>query len=357
MRKYDYSFLKNKVPGKVFGLTGIISDLRSKEEFRKLQYSDTFEVLRQKAVIESVEGSNAIEGIVTTRSRLEDIVSGAKPETYDEKEISGYKDALSLIHDKHEEIDVNEELIMDLHRMIQEQTDPEKAGKYKKTDNVIMEYDPDGSRHVRFRPVEAKNIGHDMEQMLLAFYDARQDPEIPALLLIPCFVLDFLCVHPFTDGNGRISRLLTVLILYQSGYDIVSYISLEGQINKYRDEYYEALKASSESWHDNNNDYTPFIVYFLQIMYRCFKDLDDSFTTISLKKAKKSERVESILLDAAVPVSKNEILDKVPDVSVKTVELVLRRMLKEKKIKKIGTYRDARYMRNYDQSIREECSR
>ncbi len=348
MHRYDYSFLKTNVSGKIVGLTDIISDLRSKEEFRKLQYTDTFESLRRKAVIESVEGSNAIEGIVTTRSRIEDIVSGASPENHDEQEISGYNDVLALIHNDHDKIDVSKESILSFHKMIMAQTDPVQAGKYKNTDNLIMEYAADGSRSVRFRPVAAADVDHDMEQLLLAYYDARQDSEIPALLLIPCFVLDFLCVHPFSDGNGRISRLINVLILYQSGYDIERYISLEGQINKYKDSYYEALKASSARWHENKNDYTPFIIFFLQIMYKCFKDLDDAFTDISLKKAKKSERVEGILLEAMAPISKQEIQDKLPDVSIRTIEIVLNKMLKEEKIRKIGTFKDARYMRNYD---------
>lgn len=146
------------------------------------------------------------------------------------------------------------------------------------------------------------------------------------------------------------SRLLTVLLLYLSGYDIVRYISYEGQVNNYKESYYEALRTSSKSWHENENDYVPFIINFLQILYKCFKELDESFTDISLKKAKKSERVESILMGAIVPISKQDILAKVPDISVKTVELVLSKMLKEQKIKKIGTFRDARYMRNNDKN-------
>ena len=348
MHRYDYSFLKKSVPGNIVGLTDIISDLRTKEEFRKLQYSETFEILRNKAIIESVKGSNAIEGIVTTDARIKDIVEGAIPVTHDEMEISGYKDALNLIHTEHANLDVEEETILSFHRMLLAQTNPREAGNYKTSNNFIMEIGSDGSRRVRFKPVSAKKVNADMEQLLLAYYEARQDSEISPLLLIPCFVLDFLCIHPFMDGNGRISRLLTVLLLYLSGYDIVKYISYEGQINKYKDSYYEALKTSSDKWHENENDYVPFIVNFLQVLYKCFKDLDESFTDISLKKAKKSERVESILMGAIVPVSKQDIIAKLPDVSVKTVELVLGKMLKDKKIKKIGTYKDARYMRNTD---------
>lgn len=327
MHRYDYTFLKESIPGNIVGLTNIITDLKTKEEFRRLQYEDTFEILRKKAIIESVKGSNAIEGIVTTDARIKDIVDGSKPVTHDEMEISGYKDALNLIHSDHENLDMDEDSVLSFHRMMIEQSNPREAGKYKTTNNFIMEIGPDGSRQVRFKPVSAKKVKSDMGQMLLAFYEARQDSEISPLLLIPCVILDFLCIHPFMDGNGRVSRLLTVLLLYLSGYDIVRYISYEGQVNKYKESYYEALRSSSINWHENENDYIPFIINFLQILYRCFKDLDETFTDISLKKAKKSERVESILMGAIVPVSKQDIVAKVPDISVKTVELVLSKML------------------------------
>lgn len=348
MHRYDYTFLKESIPGNIVGLTNSITDLKTKEEFRRLQYEDTFEILRKKAIIESVKGSNAIEGIVTTDARIKDIVDGSKPVTHDEMEISGYKDALNLIHSDHENLDMDEDSVLSFHRMMIEQSNPREAGKYKTTNNFIMEIGPDGSRQVRFKPVSAKKVKSDMGQMLLAFYEARQDSEISPLLLIPCVILDFLCIHPFMDGNGRVSRLLTVLLLYLSGYDIVRYISYEGQVNKYKESYYGALRSSSINWHENENDYIPFIVNFLQILYRCFRDLDETFTDISLKKAKKSERVESILMGAIVPVSKQDIVAKVPDISVKTVELVLSKMLKENKVKKIGSYKDARYMKNTD---------
>lgn len=345
MHKFDYRFLKEEIPGNIVGLTSILADLKAKEEFRKKQYVETFEVLRKKAVVESVKGSNAIEGIVTTDDRIQDIVEGAEPATHEEQEIAGYKNALHLIHEEYENMDLEEDVILMLHKMLEEAVNPQEAGKYKKRDNLIMEYQPNGERRVRFRPVKAKDTQKAMEQLILAYYDARQDAEIPELLLIPCVIVDFLCIHPFLDGNGRVSRLLTVLLLYRAGYDIGKYISLEAQINKYKDSYYTALEKSSDKWHENQNDYVPFIVNFLQILYRCFKDLDETFMEISLKKAKKAERVEAILMSAIVPVSKADILEKVPDISVRTVENVLNKMLKVDRIKKIGTYRNARYMR------------
>lgn len=349
MRRYDYSFLKNEIPGSIVGLTEVIADLKSKESFRKLQYSKTFERLQRRALIESVKGSNAIEGIVTTDNRIREIVNGSEPITHDELEISGYKDALNLIHTSHDTLDVEEDVIRLFHRTIEEGSNRNEAGNYKTTSNYILEYGPDGRRRVRFKPVKPSDVPEHMEQMLLAYYDARQDSEISPLLLIPCFILDFLCIHPFTDGNGRVSRLLTVLLLYHAGYDIVRYISFEGQVNRYKASYYDALEKASSGWGENENDYVPVIINFLQILYRCFKDLDDAFMEISLKKAKKSERVESLLMGAIVPISKQEIADRVPDISVYTIEQVLGKLLKEKKITKIGTYRNARYMRNTDQ--------
>lgn len=345
MRKFDYSFLKQGIPGNIVGTLGIISDLNARNQIRKLQYEKTFDKLRKKAIIESVKGSNEIEGIVTTEERIKDLVEGAAPITHDEKEISGYKDALNLIHTEHENLDVTRDVILMFHRMMEESVNPLEAGNFKTRDNLIMEFEKDGTRRVRFTPVKASETETAVEQLLLAYYDARQDMEIPVLFLIPCFIVDFLCIHPFLDGNGRVSRLLTVLMLYIAGYDIGRYISVENQINKYKESYYAALKQASVGWHDNKNDYTAFMVNFLQILYRCFKDLDESFMDISLKKAKKSERVEAVLMGAVVPISKADIEEKLPDVSVKTIELVLSKMLKDERIEKIGSYKDARYMK------------
>lgn len=345
MRKYDYSFLKSSIPGNIIGIAGIVADLKSKESIRKFQNKETFEKLRHNAIIESVKGSNAIEGIITTDERIKDIVSGEKPLNHNEEEISGYKDVLQLIHSEYNNLDLTEEIILRFHSLITGTTSPSEAGRYKFADNLIMEFTAEGQRRVRFKPVKAEETSQSVEQLLLAYYDARQDSEIPDLLLIPCVVLDFLCIHPFTDGNGRVSRLITLLLLYRHGYDIGRYISFEGQINKYKEAYYSSLELSSVNWHENKNDYIPFITNFLQILYRCYKDLDDQFMLLSLKKAKKSERVEAVILNALVPVSKSEIVEKLPDVSVKTVELTLNNLIKEGKIKKIGTFKNARYFK------------
>lgn len=345
MKKYDYSFLKTSIPGNIFGLSNILTDLKAKEGFRKIQSEKAFEALRKKAIVESVKGSNAIEGIVTTDSRLNEIVAGSKAISHSEKEISGYRDALNYIHSNYGECDLSEEFIKALHRFITAENAPDEAGHYKNRDNLIMEYNADGTRRIRFKPVSFKETENAMEQLILAYIDARQDPDIPDLLLIPCVILDFLCIHPFNDGNGRVSRLLSVFLLYNHGYDIGRYISVESKINEYKEAYYNALESSSENWHANKNDYIPFITYFLQILYKCYKELDDSFMDIALKKAKKSERIEAVVMNAVVPVSKAEIASKLPDIAITSVEKTLSDLTKAGKIKKIGTYKNARYFK------------
>lgn len=328
------------------GISNVITDLNAREEFRKLQNKDTFEALQKQAIVASVKNSNAIEGIRTTDSRINELMRGAIPVSHDEKEISGYRDALSLIHKNHNQMDFDADFLLHMHQLLVGDTSSEKAGQFKKYDNLIMQFDAEGRRSVRFRPVSAAETSAAVEQLLLAYYDARQDSQISPILLIPCVILDFLCIHPFVDGNGRISRLLNILLLYQHGYDIGRYVSIEEQINRYKESYYRALEESSLGWQNNQNDYRPFIVYSLQILYRCYKQLDESFTDITLKKAKKSERIEAVVMNALVPISKAEIMERLPDVSVRTVELALNRLQKDGKIEKIGSYRNARYKSN-----------
>ena len=184
-----------------------------------------------------------------------------------------------------------------------------------------------------------------MEQLELAYMEARNDANINQLLLISCVILDFLCIHPFRDGNGRMSRLLSLLLLYKNGYDAGKYVSFEEQINNYKAYYYEALQQSSAGWHENENSYVPFMENFLSMLYMCYKELDKRFAVVNGKKITKTARIEATVLNSLVPISKADICGILPDISSTTVETVLSKMVKAGQIKKIGQSRMTRYIR------------
>jgi Fic family protein len=259
-------------------------------------------------------------------------------------EIVGYRNALDEIHTSFADLSINEQTILHLHQVMTEVAAYEGAGQYKTDDNIIAEIDEYGRRRVRFSPVPAAETKDAMEQLILAYIDAIDNPSISKLLLIPCVILDFLCVHPFADGNGRVSRLLTLLFMYKSGFNIGKYVSFEEQINQSKDFYYGALQDSSKGWHTNENSYTEFMKNFLSTLYKCYKELDKRFSTVNGKKLKKSERIEQTVLNSVLPISKSEICEFLPDVSPTTVEAVLGKMVKDGFIKKLGTARATKYV-------------
>lgn len=208
-----------------------------------------------------------------------------------------------------------------------------------------MEVRYDGTRSIRFKPVSAKDTKEAMNQLVLAYLDARDNYNVNPLLLIPCVILDFLCIHPFSDGNERMSRLLTLLLLYKNGFDAGKYISFEEQINNNKGLYYEALRKSSINWEEGANDYLFFIENFLITLFSCYKELDERFSTVNSKKINKQTRIKATVLNSILPISKAEICKILPDVSPTTIELVLSQMVKSNKADKIGTGRNVRYLR------------
>lgn len=343
MHTYDYSFLKEQTPGSLLNISNILFDLRARDDVRRESNRSVYDAMRHAAIIDSVRASNAIEGIITTRQRIEELSSGAEqPCSHDEQEILGYRNDLDEIYTEYAHLDITERNIHHLHEQMLRMTS-RNAGRYKTEDNWIQERDASGRRSVRFMPVSAADTPDAMQQMLLAYYDARQDSSISRLLLDCCVILDFLCIHPYEDGNGRISRLLTILMLQRDGFDVGQYVSIESRISDYKAAYYDALKASSVGWHDNQNDYAPFMTYMLQILYQCYKELDLRFAETAGHRVSKSERVTHLLLNTYVPLSKEEICERVPDISVSTVERVLGKLTASGQILKIGSYRNARY--------------
>ncbi len=335
------------VPVTFVQMAKTIYSLKTVSEEKKAAYPGLFVSLEKIAVVQSVKSSNAIEGIFSTDKRIEEIVNkSSAPLNHSEMEIAGYRDALNLIHKNHDSMKLDESTILNLHRVLLSQTDLSYGGTYKTDDNVIRETYSDGTSIIRFVPTPAGETKEAMEQLILAYQDARDDAGIDQLLLIPCFILDFLCIHPFRDGNGRMSRLLTLLLLYKANFDISRYISFEEQINKMKGAYYEDLKKSSQGWHENSNDYIPFVRNFLYALFMCYQELDKRFLTLSSAKANKKQRVERAVLMAFVPISKKELEDLLPDVGIGTIEAVLSQMLKDGKIIKIGTTRNCRYLKS-----------
>ena len=347
MKRFDYGFLDNGLlPAKLVDLTASIYSLQSEARVRKSSFVTVFTELESVARVQSVKSSNAIEGIITSDKRIAEIVNqSSAPLNHDEAEIAGYRDALNLIHTGYDRIGFTERDILSLHQTMMSLAGDSLAGKYKQTDNVIVEIDSRGNRSVRFRPVPAVETPQAMEQLELAYQDACSNANINQLLLIPCVILDFLCIHPFRDGNGRMSRLLSLLLLYKNGFDAGKYISFEEQINKYKDMYYAALQQSSAGWETNQNDYFPFMQNFLSMLYMCYKELDKRFAIVHGKRITKAARIEATVLGSLIPISKAEICAIHPDISPTTVEAVLGRMVKEGKIKRIGTSRSSRYLR------------
>jgi len=347
MRRFDYSFLDNGLlPANLVNLTASIASLKTMAGIRKEEYVRVFTELESIAKVQSVKSSNAIEGIVTRDERIAAIVNrNSAPLNHDEAEIAGYRDALNEIHLGYGHINFRQSDILRLHEMLLSIAGYEYGGRYKTDDNMILEVDASGNRKVRFSPIPATETEAAMEQMELAYLDACSDANINQLLLIPCAILDFLCIHPFRDGNGRMSRLLSLLLLYKNGYDVGKYVSFEEQINNHKAFYYEALRKSSNGWHTNENTYFPFIENFLSILYICYKELDKRFAVVHGKRITKKARIESTILNSLTPLSKAEICNILPDVSPTTVEAVLGAMVKEGAIKRIGAGRASRYIK------------
>jgi len=258
--------------------------------------------------------------------------------------MAGYRDALSLIHENYTTLDIREHDILRLHEIMLSYA-PVSGDAYKQNDNVIMEVDSSGARRIRFSPTPADETSAAMEQLALAYIDARSSYSVNQLLLIPCFILDFLCIHPFSDGNGRMSRLLSLLLLYKNGFNAVKYISFEEQINKHKDYYYEALKQSSVGWHEGENTYFPFIENFATTLLYCYKELDKRFAVVSARKVTKKARIEATVLNSLLPISKREICYVLPDISPTTVEAVLANMVKNRVVEKIGSGKNTKYLK------------
>ena len=318
-------------------------------------HKDALSELLEIAKIQSTEASNRIEGIITTDDRLKKIVRNkTAPRNRNEREIAGYRDVLATIHENYDFIPVRPNMILQLHRDLYKFSNPGFGGNYKNSDNIIAEELPDGTKLVRFQPVPAWETPEAIETLCNTFNDAVNDPDMDPLLLMPIFILDFLCIHPFNDGNGRMSRLLTLLILYRSGYIVGKYVSLEKLIADNKESYYDALQDSDAGWHEEENDYLPFARYMLGVIIAAYKDFSDRVEILITKGLSKPERVREIIRNSIRKLTKAEIMAQCPDIGERTVERALASLQESGEIIKIGGGRYTSYIWNREEdSIRD----
>lgn len=307
---------------------------------------DTLTQLVEIAKIQSTEASNKIEGIYTSDERLKKIVlDKTTPRTRNEQEIAGYRDVLSTIHENYAYIPLRPSMILQLHRDLYKFSGSSIGGSYKNADNVIAEIDAEGNHLIRFQPVPAWETPEAVELACKAYGEAVQAGVDP-LLVIPMFILDFLCIHPFNDGNGRMSRLLTLLLLYRSGYMVGKYISIEKMIEESKETYYETLQQSSAGWHENVNDYTPFVRYLLGVIVAAYRDFSSRVQLLGTKGLSKPDRIRELIKGTLGKITKTEILEQCPDISQATVQRTLIELQKKGEIIKLSGGRYTAYIWN-----------
>ena len=348
MRSFDYKeeWKKLLTPEIVMYLTQI-HEFKGEQTLFIEAKADTLSQLVDIAKIQSIEASNKIEGIYTSDERLKALVKDStRPRTRNEREIAGYRDVLNTIHENHDYIPPKPSIILQLHRDLYKFEGMDIGGRYKTSDNIIEEQDAEGNKSVRFRPMPAWETPEAIEKICQSYDEALNSENIDALIIIPMFVLDFLCVHPFNDGNGRISRLLTLLLLYRSGYIVGKYISIEKLIEQTKEIYYESLQLSSAGWHENKNDYEPFVKYMLGVIVAAYRDFSSRVSLLTTQGMSKTDRVKEIIRATLGPITKTEILAKCPDISQVTVQRALADLVDKGDIVKLGGGRYTKYIWN-----------
>jgi Fic family protein len=322
-----------------------LGEFRGRQRLYAEQFPEVLDKLRQVAMIQSTESSNRIEGIVVAPGRLADLVTRhSKPRDRSEQEVAGYRDVLAAIHANHARMRLSTGLILDWHRMIYRYTE-EEGGAWKTADNVIKEIRPDGREAVRYRPVSAVGTPEFMDRLVELFLESMKETKTDPLFLVASFVLDFECVHPFADGNGRIGRLLTLLLLYQCGYDAGRYISLERIVEESKETYYDALFKSSQSWHQGEHDLRPWWEYFLGTMTAAYKEFESRVGTLTTAKGAKREMVQNAVRRLPRQFTIAELRRACAGVSYPTLQRALSDLRREKVLRCLGRGPDAQWER------------
>lgn len=348
MRDYSYTKKWDKLltPEIVRKLT-LINEYKGEQRLFIEAHKDELSELVEIAKIQSTEASNRIEGISTADDRLKNLVqSKTTPRNRDESEIAGYRDVLNTIHENYDYIPINANYLLQLHRDLYKFLGNIDGGMYKTSDNIIREIDSDGNEKIRFKPVAAWETPSSIDELFEAFREAKGN--VDPLILVGMFILDFLCIHPFNDGNGRMSRLLTLLLLYQAGFIVGKYISIEKIIEDSKETYYEALQDSSVNWHENENDYKPFVNYMLGVIVKAYKEFESRVQLLTDSRLSKADRIREIIKTHIGPITKSELMKMNPDVSDTTIQRTLADLLKSGEISKIGGGRYTKYIWNME---------
>ena len=351
MKNYNYFESWNKLlTPEVVSLLPSIHEFKGEQNLFIEANADKLYELLEMAKIQSTEYSNKIEGIYISDDRLKQIVlDKTMPKTRNEQEIAGYRDVLNTIHTNFEYIPIIPSMILQFHRDLYKCSGMNFGGKFKATENVIAEVDSKENKYVRFEPASAWLTSDSMQSLCDSYNDAMKEKNIDPLLLMSMFILDFLCIHPFDDGNGRMSRLLTLLLLYKSNYIVGKYISIEKLIENSKETYYETLKQSSIGWHTNENDYEPFVKYYLGIIISAYKEFETRVHYVSKEKLSKPERIAKVIEQHIGKITKTEIMKLCPDISQTTIQRTLNNLLESNTIVKIGGGRYTSYIWNWEE--------
>ena len=347
MRNFDYITNPAKLlTPEIVQMVGSIHEHKGKQELFLEANIDELKTLLEVALIQSTGASNRIEGIFTSDKRLEELVSQkAEPRNRSEQEIAGYREVLATIHESYEYITPRPNIILQLHCDLYSYSQGNIDGTYKNSDNVIAETDAEEHQKARFIPVPAFQTAEAIDELCAHFLEAWEANLIDKLILIPMFILDFLCIHPFNNGNGRMSRLLTLLLFYKAGYIVGKYVSMEMLIEKTKETYYEALQASSFGWHEGENSYKPFVKYYLGIMLKAYNEFENRVEHLKYHNLSKPDRIKAVIDNKVGKITKKEIMELCPDISKVTVERTLTDLVKSGYIAKVGAGPSTGYVR------------
>ena len=346
MRTFNYSAIKDqKWDSEILGLVAAIYKYAGKQELYLKQKPHELEKLVEIAKIQSTEASNAIEGIVTTNTRIRQLVEEkTAPRNRDEQEIAGYRDVLNVIHESFDAIPITKNYILQLHKMLYSHMNNPLAGQTKTVQNYISATYPDGHTENIFTPLAPFETPEALDRICEEYSRVIGNFEVEPLIIIPIFIHDFLCIHPFNDGNGRMSRLLTTLLLYRSGFNVGKYISLEAKIAKNKDLYYNALRRSQDGWNEGTEDVVPFIKYLLGTILAAYKDFEDRFSIVE-EKLPAVEIVRKATLTKIGKFTKQDIIELCPSLSLSSVEGSLRKLVQSGDIKREGVGKGTFYYR------------